>query len=93
MKLFPQMNECSDDRKGLKELRENKKDYLKQFSSVYSKLNSKTDEFTERFSAKMNVVGNPNFKMSNKMIKVYQDKLAKLVPVSSDLMENYFTIN
>lgn len=41
----------------------------------------------------MNAVGNPNFKMSNKMIKVYQDKLAKLVPASSDLMENYFTIN
>lgn len=26
----------------------------------------------------MNAVGNPNFKMSNKMIKEYQDKLAKL---------------
>ena len=41
----------------------------------------------------MNAVGNPNFKMSNKMIKEYQDKLAKLAPASSDLMENYFTIN
>lgn len=41
----------------------------------------------------MNAVGNPNFKMSNKMIKEYQDKLAKLVPASSELMENYFTIN
>ena len=41
----------------------------------------------------MNAVGNPNFKMSNNMIKDYQDKLAKLAPASSDLMENYFTIN
>lgn len=41
----------------------------------------------------MNAVGNPNFKMSNKMIKEYQDKLAKLAPASSELMENYFTIN
>lgn len=88
-----QMNECSDDRKGLEELRENKKDYLGQLSDVRDRLEKMSNEFTDKFSAKMNEAGNPNFKMSNKMIKEYQDKLAKLVPASSDLMENYFTIN
>ena len=88
-----QMNECSDDRKGLEELRENKKDYLGQLSDVRDRLEKMSNEFTDKFSAKMDAAGNPNFKMSNKMIKEYQDKLAKLVPASSDLMENYFTIN
>mgnify|MGYP002711231130 FL=1 len=88
-----QMNECSDDRKGLEELRENKKDYLGRLSDVRDRLEKMSNEFTDKFSAKMNAVGNPSFKMSNKMIKEYQDKLAKLVPASSDLMENYFTIN
>ena len=87
------MNECSDDRDGLEELRSNKKSYLEPLSDVKERLEAKTDEFTDTFSAKMDAVGNPKFKMSNKMIKKYQDKLAKLVPASSELMEDYFTIN